>query len=681
MRKNSYLIVFVILLVAVFAYLVVALAVDTGTSNVALISPATYNNLSGNHLLNVTAPHISAGDGNITNATLFFWNFSNSSDPFVYNVTIYPNDASDNLSLNLTLNTSTFLPDGVYNVSINATNASDDAVLENSSVFTVVEFFVVDNTPPHVLSVTDGFEDRKNFTSTAGLDVIPFNVTVENASAVDDDNVSGIHVVQFNVSNGTGIWLNFTANAENGTSFNYTINLTTLGLVDGNHTMVVYANDTAGNTNWTQNITYLIDREAPGNVSLVSPDNAATVETTPTLRWEVNDSVATTLLCEIIIDDNVNVTGLAAVNGTRVEYNITSALADGAHNWSVSCNDTVELNNVSLSRNFTADGAAPSISESGSSGITSSGATISVTTNEAATCKFDTSSSASYDNMANGMDGAESTTHSKGIGGLSSSTKYTYYVKCLDAYNNAMTTGTSISFTTSSSGSSGGSGGGSSSGSAGQFEKKTWTSVFAGETATVEVDNGAIGVTEVSFSVDEDAYGLWVKIDKEESFPSTVPAFSGEVYRKLEITKNSGTKVDLQDIVVEFKVAEEWLSSKGFGNGDVALFRHVDGEWVELETEQTGEKDGYVHYASSTPGFSYFVIGEKTSAAVADTPETSDSAAEQPDKDSEEVEGVQEGLADALASTSGGAPNWVWIVVAVIVVAGIIIWFFNNRKK
>ena len=64
------------------------------------------------------------------------------------------------------------------------------------------------------------------------------------------------------------------------------------------------------------------------------------------------------------------------------------------------------------------------------SGTTST--TISLTTNETATCKYGTLASVPYDDIPNTFSSTNSTTHSQNITGLSDGNTYTYYIRCQD---------------------------------------------------------------------------------------------------------------------------------------------------------------------------------------------------------------------------------------------------------
>ena len=72
--------------------------------------------------------------------------------------------------------------------------------------------------------------------------------------------------------------------------------------------------------------------------------------------------------------------------------------------------------------------------------------TLSLSTNETATCKYGTLASVSYDEMADTFSSTDSTTHSQTIAGLANGNSYTYYIKCQDNSNNSNADDYEISF-------------------------------------------------------------------------------------------------------------------------------------------------------------------------------------------------------------------------------------------
>ncbi len=71
---------------------------------------------------------------------------------------------------------------------------------------------------------------------------------------------------------------------------------------------------------------------------------------------------------------------------------------------------------------------------------------LTITTNEAATCKFDTSSGIDYASMANTFTVSDGITHNESLNGLVDGQAYTYYARCEDSSGNANTADFIITF-------------------------------------------------------------------------------------------------------------------------------------------------------------------------------------------------------------------------------------------
>jgi PGF-pre-PGF domain-containing protein len=201
---------------------------------------------------------------------------------------------------------------------------------------------------------------------------------------------------------------------------------------------------------------------------------------------------------------------------------------------------------------------------------------------------------------------------------------WTYHFTSFAAYTPAIAPSSSSS---SSSSGGGGSVEGVTSIVPGQFIQETWTILNSGEVVKMDVPNGAIGVTKVEFNAKSKIFGVWIKVSRLESLPSSIAKFSDKVYRYLEITKGYNLKDELiANGKIYFKVQKTWFAQARVSSENVALFRYSNGKWSELKTMQERDDESYVYYSAETPGFSYFVIGEKKAvpviATVPNTPVT-----------------------------------------------------------
>ena len=121
---------------------------------------------------------------------------------------------------------------------------------------------------------------------------------------------------------------------------------------------------------------------------------------------------------------------------------------------------SANVTNVSVSCSND-DSTAPVRSAGSPSGSQSAGTTqvtLSLTTNENATCKYSTSAGTAYSSMTDTFSTTAGTSHSSTITGLSNGNSYNYYVRCTDG-SNANSDDYTISFSVTSPSSSGGGGG------------------------------------------------------------------------------------------------------------------------------------------------------------------------------------------------------------------------------
>lgn len=809
-EKRLVSIVFMILIVALFAFMVFALNPSTGISNMKLNEPIARQNISGNFTVNVTAAHISYGidgnDGNITNVSVIFWNASNLAQKvftFVMNATA-GNNSTTNTTFNATLANRyrAFLPDGIYNISINATNASDGANLENNTVFnTAADFIHIDNSPPSITAINS----PANNTYLGSKQALVFNVTITN-----DTGFTDIHVV--NISNGTGgesanigevgkntDYFNSSVITRIGDYFNMTINGTG-NLTEGRNTIRVAANDTAGNLNNTfASVNIYLDTQAPmvrfEVGSGVTPNWTWTDDNTPVLSYNFTDNSSSNASCELFVDNIPSGINSSVLNNSKTDVTVNASLTQGMHNWYVNCTDLgsnvgtslnesgkyyfdyrlvnvrtpadndwtsvtsagnisftfafnatnatssaseTDVSNVSCQlwitnssgsfrpmgiNNTTVNNTATTITNNGSifSGLTPNGvaanwtinctwngsqitavndgvytlnidnstptvalatsdvaatsATLTATTSELATCKYATESSVGYDSMTEFGTTGSVTSHTTSLVSLASSTDYTYYVKCRDRAANEVSGSKLITTSAGASGSgSGGSSGGSGVGTVGQFAKTVWTSINAGERASVSVENGAIGVTDVSFVARETTYGAWVKVEKMDSLPGNVESFAREVYRYIKITENNVERFMDGSINIDFKVEKAWLEANSVDKDSIAIFRNVGGKWVELETS-VGKDDGvYIFYTADSPGFSYFIIGERAAGAEPLPVET------EPITGDDILPEAVEKAPEVARESAAGVPAWVIIMVVLLLIVVATVLWLRKRK-
>jgi PGF-pre-PGF domain-containing protein len=253
-----------------------------------------------------------------------------------------------------------------------------------------------------------------------------------------------------------------------------------------------------------------------------------------------------------------------------------------------------------------------------------------------------------------------------------------------DAAGNSATKDTTYTVTSSGGGSSGGGGSGGGVSSSGGVFKKTWVSILAGETATVETKDPSYGVSKVEFKVADAIYGvsMEVKVASEATLP--VSKYGKKVNKYIEIVTTNVKGVT--DATISLKVLKSWLVSNNLKKADIIMVRFIENSkmWQQLDTSIEKEDDTYVYYTAKTPGFSFFAIAGADKQAAPEAPAAEEGAAVPEGATPEEVapEAPAEEAAEEEAPAEGTkVPTAVWVAagVGVLVVAGY--YLFSRRKK
>jgi hypothetical protein len=240
----------------------------------------------------------------------------------------------------------------------------------------------------------------------------------------------------------------------------------------GSYIYYVKCQDGQGNTNatdYTISFTVAADTTSP-TVNVTAPLNNATVSgNTVTISADATDDVSVAGV-QFKLDTNTNVgAGITSApysttwNSTTIAdgtHTIVGVARDGSGNFATSSVITIDVDNTAPVRS----NAAPS----GTLPAGTSPTTLSLTTDEAATCKYDTTAGVPYASMANSFTTTGGTTHSVSVS-TSNESSYTYYTRCEDGQANTNSDDYTISFSVVAPAASNGvsSGGGSSGGGGG----------------------------------------------------------------------------------------------------------------------------------------------------------------------------------------------------------------------
>ncbi len=276
------------------------------------------------------------------------------------------------------------------------------------------------------------------------------------------------------------------------------------------------------------------------------------------------------------------------------------------------------------------DTGAPLIIELSTSNSGST-VTISVTTDENATCKFDESDTA-FASLSYSM--TDSVTSHTGSRTYSSTSSGTYYVRCNDTTGNVMSYSNTTSFSVSikgtpstgggGGGSSGGSGGGGGGGGAGggsaagsaTKSERFYDVVQANTPIEVKVKNDELAVVSLEFETNVKSEKVNIAVDKINDSKVTV-----KLDNVLQYLNVSTINLDdrIKSAAIEFKVSKRWLTERNINSKDVVMKRFNNNAWNSLQTSVISESEVDYTYEAITPGFSIFAITAEKSV-IKNTP-------------------------------------------------------------
>jgi PGF-pre-PGF domain-containing protein len=543
---------------------------------------------------------------------------------------------------------------------------------EGNLTFSVLGFSgynLSDNTAPSIAFSTP----TTNLSST--VDSTPFiNVTlngtktqITHATFAITGATTANYSYDGNYSNTSTGYTN-TANCYNATANSelFYCRFNTSTLADGSHTLTVNAWDFGGNdpgNTASAAITFSVDTAAPV-VTINNPAASSWKNANFTINVTITDATALVVKQYKITNGSgaahtawTNLTNTAG-NDWTAAFN-ASETAEGNYTVYINATDTIggagHVNDT-VTALFWVDRTVPTISS-----FSLSDTTPKEDDTVTGTCT-------ATDNLG---------TATTAVTGISTSTIGSKTATCTATDNAGNTATSTVSYTVSRE-STGGGGGGGSSASAGSVisgSSAIVSSVASGETAEFKiVSTDAIAVSAVDIAFDESASNARVTVNKLNSLPTTITSPSEKTYQVLAITKTNIADSAIKSADINFKVAKSWLTENGLGSGDVAMYRMTDA-WNALPTAVVSEDADYVYYTATTPGFSYFVIGQKAgTTATVTTPETT---VEQPPVT---PPAATTPAAEQKEPVIVSKPMWPWYLLGLVVVAIVLALLLRPKK-
>ncbi|MCI5221264.1 MAG: hypothetical protein D3924_00925 [Candidatus Electrothrix sp. AR4] len=163
------------------------------------------------------------------------------------------------------------------------------------------------------------------------------------------------------------------------------------------------------------------------------------------LTGEPYDVTRTTAIIPVEI-----LTGLGLVSERGIVFDTVPnpVLKDSSSSTDNANSDSGATTNDDIGSNDDIDTTAPAITNQTSSSFSKDAlVTLSVSTDEAAICKYNQDSDADYSAMGGAFSNIASTSHSVELAPFSEAGIYSYYVRCVDGDGNTNSAGTKVSFT------------------------------------------------------------------------------------------------------------------------------------------------------------------------------------------------------------------------------------------
>jgi chitodextrinase len=311
------------------------------------------------------------------------------------------------------------LPSTLYTYTLKAVDAAG-----NVSPFSASASALTLATPP-----VDGTPPTATLTAPPASTVLG-TITV-SATASDNVGVAGVQFLLDGASLG----------AEDLTS-PYSLSWNTTTAASGPHTLSARARDAVGNLGTSAGTAVVVDNLAPTGTVSINNGAAATNNRNTTLTLAGTD--AHSAVTQMRFSNNGTSYSAAEAYATTKAWTLTVGAGtktvyvqfkDAPGNWSGAFTDTIVL-----------DTTAPTISAVVGSGLTTSTATITWTTNEAATSQVNYGLTTSYGSTTP-LDATLVTAHTVILTGLAAQTTYNYRARSLDAAGNERV-GTNATFTT-----------------------------------------------------------------------------------------------------------------------------------------------------------------------------------------------------------------------------------------
>jgi len=577
--------------------------ISTGTNNTTII----YTLTEGNYSYYVTATDSVNNTNTTTNITDII---IDTTTPIITitSHTHYTNQTTINI-------TGTYIETNLQNITIN--NISATAVAGNYNA-TITLTPNINNTITVIILDKAGLQNIT--TDWIISDNMPPSITIILPQNITYNNTNRTLNYTATDTNLDKVWYNY-----NGTN-NTLSGDTTFIAIEGISTLTLYANDTAGNLNYT-NLTFTIDTTPP-NITYINPNQTITNINNLTFNITIYDvHLANTTFNLYNSTGGINATVYSISNNTFTQI---IGLEDGIYYYNTTSFDNVGNFNITNTLNITIDTVAPNITfnypTSSAITINISDITINITAND--THFVNSTIYLYYSNYSLMFNQTKNISENAiTVSNLSDGTYY-YNVTAYDSAGNrnstvprsiVIDTSTPVVTPPSTGGNSGsGSGGGGSSEgiyiNTSSEENKTevlpftkyWPNIINGS-RTVNIDETGMPIIQLILTTNN--YTNIPNMLKITAQPnnSNKENISALIYTYIVLDTNIEQKY-VDNLNLRFKVNKNWLTKNNLTTSNITLYVY-DINWTGVSFPKYAEDAKYVYYSANSSRLSNMAIG------------------------------------------------------------------------
>jgi PGF-pre-PGF domain-containing protein len=171
--------------------------------------------------------------------------------------------------------------------------------------------------------------------------------------------------------------------------------------------------------------------------------------------------------------------------------------------------------------------------------------------------------------------------------------------------------------------------------------------VVANESTTYSFSDERNPIAEIRFISLKNAGDITTTIELLRNTPTLISApLSDMVYKNLNIwigKTDFSTPDNIRNVTIKFQVLKNWLTENNITESSITMNRYMDGKWVHLSTQKSGEDDNYIYFEAVTPGFSPLAITGEAANPASEEPISSAGDESENSLGNEDLSGSVEG--------------------------------------